>query len=128
MHPVISFADPQNEALTEDAASDAEASANHRVAIVSFCPLGQPRLEHEFRNLRNLCVGVYSLMHDPRHEDPKTSSFLKSADDGGEPQEELRYSRRARKVLVIDELVGIYDAGRGLDEHGMNARQAQLAS
>ena len=87
---MISFADPQNEALTEDAASDAEASANHRVAIVSFCPLGQPRLEHEFRNLRNLCVGVYSLMHDPRHEDPKTSPFLKSADDGGEPQEELR--------------------------------------
>lgn len=35
----------------------------------------------------------------------------------------LRYFRRAREVLFVDDVVGIYDAGRGLDAEGMNARQ-----
>lgn len=40
----------------------------------------------------------------------------------------LRYARRARALAVIDDLVGVYDAGRGLDHKGLNPRQAQLAS
>lgn len=35
----------------------------------------------------------------------------------------LRYWRRAASVLVHDAVVGIYDAGAGLDENGMNQRQ-----
>lgn len=34
-----------------------------------------------------------------------------------------RYHQRARSVKVIDDVVGIYDAGRGLDRDGMNPRQ-----
>lgn len=35
----------------------------------------------------------------------------------------LRYSRRAAALHVTDQLVGIYDAGRGLDAQGRNFRQ-----
>lgn len=35
----------------------------------------------------------------------------------------LRYSRRAASLHVTDQLVGIYDAGRGLDAQGSNFRQ-----
>ncbi len=38
----------------------------------------------------------------------------------------LRYSRRAQNMRVIDAVVGIYDAGRGLDEDGLNFRQKAL--
>ncbi len=34
-----------------------------------------------------------------------------------------RYYRRARGVVRIDDVVGVYDAGRGLDEQGLNERQ-----
>ncbi|MFZ5812314.1 MAG: glycosyl transferase [Thermodesulfobacteriota bacterium] len=34
-----------------------------------------------------------------------------------------RYYRRARSMLLLEDVVGIYDAGRGLDPGGMNARQ-----
>ena len=34
-----------------------------------------------------------------------------------------RYHHRARSVLVLDALVGIYDAGAGLDPQGQNPRQ-----
>lgn len=34
-----------------------------------------------------------------------------------------RYFQRARSVKVISDVVGIYDAGRGLDAQGMNPRQ-----
>lgn len=38
-----------------------------------------------------------------------------------------RYFRRARGIVRIDDVVGVYDAGRGLDEHGLNARQQKAA-
>ncbi len=38
----------------------------------------------------------------------------------------LRYSRRAHSTRVIEDVVGIYDAGRGMDEHGLNFRQKAL--
>ncbi len=34
-----------------------------------------------------------------------------------------RYYRRARSVLILEDVVGVYDAGRGLDPGGMNTRQ-----
>lgn len=37
-----------------------------------------------------------------------------------------RYHRRARGVLRIDDVVGVYDAGRGLDPQGLNPRQQRL--
>lgn len=39
----------------------------------------------------------------------------------------LRYYRRARHVEFIDDVIGVYDAGRGLDPQGANARQQNLA-
>ena len=36
----------------------------------------------------------------------------------------LRYYRRAASVVFLDDVVGVYDAGRGLDETGVNPRQA----
>jgi hypothetical protein len=36
-----------------------------------------------------------------------------------------RYYQRARNHLFLDDVVGIYDAGRGLDPDGMNPRQAR---
>ncbi len=38
-----------------------------------------------------------------------------------------RYHRRARGVARIDDVVGVYDAGRGLDPQGLNPRQKKLA-
>lgn len=38
-----------------------------------------------------------------------------------------RYHRRARSAAVIDDVVGIYDAGAGLDSEGMNPRQKKSA-
>lgn len=38
----------------------------------------------------------------------------------------LRYSRRAAETLVLDDVVGVYDAGRGLDAGGRNFRQHVL--
>ncbi len=38
----------------------------------------------------------------------------------------LRYSRRARNMCVIEDVVGIYDAGRGIDEGGLNFRQKKI--
>lgn len=38
-----------------------------------------------------------------------------------------RYHRRARGVLRLDDVVGVYDAGRGLDPQGRNPRQQKLA-
>lgn len=38
----------------------------------------------------------------------------------------LRYSRRAQKLTVVHDLVGIYDAGRDLDAEGENFRQRAL--
>jgi len=35
----------------------------------------------------------------------------------------LRYYRRAASVVFLDDVVGVYDAGRDLDETGMNPRQ-----
>lgn len=35
----------------------------------------------------------------------------------------LRYYRRARTVVTTESVVGIYDAGRGMDSGGMNLRQ-----
>ncbi len=35
----------------------------------------------------------------------------------------LRYWRRAQNVHITDDVVGIYDAGRGLDVDGLNFRQ-----
>ncbi len=35
----------------------------------------------------------------------------------------LRYSRRARSLRVIADVVGVYDAGAGLDARGLNPRQ-----
>lgn len=37
-----------------------------------------------------------------------------------------RYHRRARSARRIDDLVGVYDAGRGLDAGGLNFRQSRL--
>lgn len=37
-----------------------------------------------------------------------------------------RYHRRARSVRLLDALVGVYDAGRGLDQTGLNDRQRLL--
>lgn len=37
----------------------------------------------------------------------------------------VRYFRRAKSVEVTEELVGVYDAGRGLDEGGLNFRQLE---
>ena len=48
------------------------------------------------------------------------------ADEGGYESDFLnirRYHRRARHALRIDDVVGVYDAGRGLDPEGLNARQ-----
>ena len=53
------------------------------------------------------------------------------ADEGGYESDFLnirRYYRRARKVVRIDDLVGVYDAGRGLDQGGLNERQRKLTS
>ncbi|GAB6036917.1 glycosyltransferase [Fundidesulfovibrio butyratiphilus] len=36
-----------------------------------------------------------------------------------------RYHRRARGVALLDEVVGVYDAGAGLDPQGINPRQAR---
>lgn len=38
----------------------------------------------------------------------------------------LRYSRRATNLQICTEVVGIYDAGRGLDTTGRNFRQQQF--
>lgn len=48
------------------------------------------------------------------------------ADEGGYESDFLnirRYHRRSRQAVRIDEVVGVYDAGRGLDPEGLNARQ-----
>ncbi len=37
-----------------------------------------------------------------------------------------RYHRRAASARRIDDLVGVYDAGRGLDQGGLNLRQRRL--
>lgn len=39
----------------------------------------------------------------------------------------LRYSRRAASTRLVPDLVGVYDAGRGLDEGGLNFRQKVLS-
>lgn len=39
----------------------------------------------------------------------------------------LRYSRRAASTRAVHDVVGIYDAGRGLDKDGLNFRQKVLA-
>lgn len=52
------------------------------------------------------------------------------ADEGGYESDFLnirRYFRRAKNVVRFDTVVGVYDAGRGLDEAGLNARQKRLA-
>lgn len=38
----------------------------------------------------------------------------------------LYYSRRARNIRHVKDVVGIYDAGQGLDPEGINLRQRQL--
>lgn len=38
----------------------------------------------------------------------------------------LRYSRRAQKMTIVQDVVGIYDAGRELDAQGSNFRQRAL--
>ncbi len=38
----------------------------------------------------------------------------------------LRYSRRAHSTCAIADVVGIYDAGRGMDAEGLNFRQKAL--
>ncbi len=38
----------------------------------------------------------------------------------------VKYYRRARNVQVLEDVVGIYDAGRGLDDGGLNFRQEKL--
>jgi hypothetical protein len=48
------------------------------------------------------------------------------SDQGGYESDFLnirRYQRRARSVVLLDELVGVYDAGAGLDPDGLNLRQ-----
>jgi hypothetical protein len=37
-----------------------------------------------------------------------------------------RYHQRARSIAVIEDVVGVYDAGRGLDGAGLNARQEKV--
>lgn len=39
-----------------------------------------------------------------------------------------RYHQRARSVVVLPDVVGVYDAGRGLDDGGVNPRQARSAN
>lgn len=49
-------------------------------------------------------------------------------DEGGYESDFLniaRYSRRAKSTAFSTELVGVYDAGRGLDPDGENSRQRQ---
>ena len=50
--------------------------------------------------------------------------------DGGQYESDyrniLRYWRRAASTLAVDDVVGVYDAGRGMDAEGMNARQKAL--
>ncbi len=51
-------------------------------------------------------------------------------DEGGYESDFLnirRYFRRARSVVRLDQVVGVYDAGRGLDPAGQNPRQLRLA-
>ena len=38
----------------------------------------------------------------------------------------VRYFRRAKNVRIVDDLVGVYDSGRGLDSGGLNFRQERL--
>lgn len=38
----------------------------------------------------------------------------------------LRYSRRAAELRIVKDVVGIYDAGRGMDAGGLNFRQCRL--
>ncbi len=38
----------------------------------------------------------------------------------------VRYFRRAKNVRIVDDLVGVYDSGRGLDSGGLNFRQEKL--
>jgi hypothetical protein len=38
-----------------------------------------------------------------------------------------RYHRRAKSARRIEDLVGVYDAGRGLDPDGLNPRQRRIA-
>lgn len=38
----------------------------------------------------------------------------------------VRYFRRAKSVKIIEDVVGVYDAGRGLDRQGLNFRQKRL--
>ncbi|MBF0480599.1 MAG: glycosyl transferase [Desulfovibrionaceae bacterium] len=40
----------------------------------------------------------------------------------------LRYYRRAQSVVLLDEIVGTYDAGAGLDSQGLNLRQMRKHS
>ncbi|MFV0421604.1 glycosyltransferase family 2 protein [Oleidesulfovibrio sp.] len=40
----------------------------------------------------------------------------------------FRYYRRAKSLKLTDEVVGVYDVGRGLDESGLNFRQQALIS
>lgn len=52
------------------------------------------------------------------------------SDEGGYESDYVnirRYFRRARRVVRIDGVVGVYDAGRGLDQGGLNQRQRCLA-
>jgi len=47
-------------------------------------------------------------------------------DEGGYESDFLnirRYHRRSRRAVRIDAVVGVYDAGRGLDPQGLNPRQ-----
>lgn len=51
------------------------------------------------------------------------------ADEGGYESDFLnirRYFNRARHVVRFDDMVGVYDAGRGMDPDGMNQRQRRL--
>lgn len=51
-------------------------------------------------------------------------------DEGGYESDFLnirRYFRRSRRSVRLDALVGVYDAGRGLDQDGLNPRQQRLA-
>lgn len=53
------------------------------------------------------------------------------ADEGGYESDFLnirKYFRRARGVVRIEAVVGVYDAGRGLDPEGQNPRQQRLAA
>lgn len=48
------------------------------------------------------------------------------ADEGGYESDFLnirRYHRRARSAVRIEDVVGVYDAGRGMDPEGLNERQ-----